>query len=375
MLKQKNKASKDSDCFASNEVRLSLGQWVITIIVVLIFFAVIPAIWSGIDGFGPTEENDFRNPYDWGYDYWMYGRSLADTYAVGKIPIIGDSVIWGAYADKDQTLPANLNRLAKKNLFANCAIDGLHPVVMNGLLENYGKVIKNKPVIINLNLLWMTSKKQDLSVNEPISFNHQNLAPQFTLACNKPEIAVAAGVVADRASKFFLFSNHLKLICIDNMKLDDWLCDNPYVNPFAKIKEKTAEQVNKQKEHKPQSWVEKGIQTQDFKWVMPKDSYQWASFKQVLKLLEARGNDVFVIFGTFNHHMLTEQSAAKYRIIRGEIVTWLSENNVKFYSAGDLPSELFADGSHPLANGYTIIAEKLYNDEAFQSWLENLDRK
>jgi hypothetical protein len=40
---------------------------------------------------------------------------------------------------------------------------GVHPAAMNGLVEYFAGDIKNKKVIIGINLLWMSSRRHDLS--------------------------------------------------------------------------------------------------------------------------------------------------------------------------------------------------------------------
>jgi hypothetical protein len=35
-----------------------------------------------------------------------------------------------------------------------------------------------------------------------------------------------------------------------------------------------------------------------------------------------------------------------------------------------LPSELYADASHPLTQGYELLAKRIYTVERFRKWLE-----
>jgi hypothetical protein len=39
---------------------------------------------------------------------------------------------------------------------------------------------------------------------------------------------------------------------------------------------------------------------------------------------------------------------------------WLRRRGIPFYSPGVLPSELYADLSHPLAGGYAALAERMW---------------
>ncbi len=71
--------------------------------------------------------------------------------------LMGDSVLWGHYVDSDETLSHCLNGESAEGRFANLGIDGIHPVALSGLVEQYAGAIRNKRVIVNCNLLWISS--------------------------------------------------------------------------------------------------------------------------------------------------------------------------------------------------------------------------
>jgi hypothetical protein len=35
-----------------------------------------------------------------------------------------------------------------------------------------------------------------------------------------------------------------------------------------------------------------------------------------------------------------------------------------------LPSELYADASHPLTEGYALLAKEIWADQVFQKWMK-----
>jgi hypothetical protein len=35
-----------------------------------------------------------------------------------------------------------------------------------------------------------------------------------------------------------------------------------------------------------------------------------------------------------------------------------------------LPSDLYADASHPLTDGYDLLAKRIYADQRFRRWLK-----
>ena len=108
---------------------------------------------------------------------------------------------------------------------------------------------------------------------------------------------------------------------------------------------------------------------QRFAWLPAKDSFQWAHFERLLDVLEGRRNDVFVVVGPFNEHLLVEESRAGYEKLLREIGTRLRERNTAHFAFSLLPTHLYADASHPLAAGYARLAQELMGQEAFQRFL------
>ena len=78
---------------------------------------------------------------------------------------------------------------------------------------------------------------------------------------------------------------------------------------------------------------------------------------------------MFVVVGPFNEHLLAEDNRATYRKLRGGIGEWLKQNQIPNAIPESLPSELYADASHPLTQGYQMLAERIYADPQFRSWL------
>jgi len=97
-------------------------------------------------------------------------------------------------------------------------------------------------------------------------------------------------------------------------------------------------------------------------------SLQWHALQRLIVLLRRRGNQVFVVLGPFNEHMMTDTNRSVYRGLREGIVAWLSQNLITHITPDLLPSALYADASHPLTEGYRLIAELIYRDERFQKW-------
>jgi hypothetical protein len=97
-------------------------------------------------------------------------------------------------------------------------------------------------------------------------------------------------------------------------------------------------------------------------------SLQWRAFQSVVALLRERGNQVLVVVGPFNEHLMAEENRPAYRRIRDGMVSWLEQNQIPHIVPDLLPALLYADASHPLTEGYRRIAEQIYRDERFQEW-------
>lgn len=118
--------------------------------------------------------------------------------------------------------------------------------------------------------------------------------------------------------------------------------------------------------HKP--WNEAGTGGTRFDWVGLDSSLQWGAFQRLLGVLRARRNDVLVVVGPFNEHIVAEESRPAFRAIRDGIIAWLKQEHVAVIAPEALPSALYADASHPLTQGYELLAKRLYGDDAFRRW-------
>ena len=355
--------------FSSNTIRLSWKDWIAVICIVMLLFFIFPRCWSAVEKFYPS--SSYRLPYNLSSDYWMFRQWCKSACSQYPALIIGDSVVWGQYVRKDRTLSYFLNEMAGKDIFANIGVDGIHPAAMVGLIKYFGKDIVKKNVIIHLNPLWMSSKKHDLQGEEEFRFNHPGLVPQMIpdIACYSPSFNEIMGVVLERHIPFFSWMNHIRLNNFENLNIQNWNIQNPYTNPLSVINLEISAPVNRPKS-KPVTWRERGIKTQDFHWISPDESFQWSSFKRVINILFERDNEVYILLGPFNPYILTEDSSRRFQSMKSTMEKWFQENSVNYYSVPDLPSDYYADGSHPLQEGYKKIAIDLYKTESFRKWME-----
>ena len=352
--------------FSSNGIRLSGWEWIVIAVLFSALFYFWSALWAPLETFEPGP--DYRLPYALGSDYWLYERHCRLACSRQQTLVIGDSVVWGHYVAADNTLSHHLNTIAGRRQFANLGVDGIHPAALAGLLRHYGRDIWGKNVIVHLNPLWMSSKKHDLQTDKEFRFNHPKLVPQFVpnIPCYKDSFSKKVSAVVERDVAFLGWTSHLKIAYFENMDLPAWTMEHPYENPLRAVTlELPASDSDNQQEQA--SWRQKGIAEQDFQWVELGTSLQWRLFRQTIGLLRARRNTVFVLAGPFNEHMLKPDSRQAYHQMKNEIETWLRRHNVACYVPEALPSELYRDASHPLGEGYAMLAEQLFEDPYFKS--------
>ncbi len=366
-----------------NEMRLNARQWLVVGGIVLAFVLLAPRVWQAAERFdtGP----DYRIPYSLSKDYWLYQRRLEELPA-SRAVLIGDSVIWGEYVLPDGTLSHFLNQEAgKPDAFVNAGVNGLFPLALEGLVEHYGGALRNRKVILNCNLLWMSSPKADLSTKKEERFNHARLVPQFSprIPCYRADASERLSTLVERNLPVLAWVNHLQNVSFNQKSIPDWTLEqgegdppnrpNTYKNPLGQLtlRVPTAPALDPERgpastRHKP--WSTTGEGSTRFEWVPLEASLQWAAFQRLAQLLRARGNDVLVIVGPFNEPLMSEDNRAAYRQLRDGVASWLKENNISALVPEPLASALYADASHPLTEGYRVLAQRLHTDAVFQAW-------
>jgi len=355
--------------FSSNEVRLSPRGWLVALCVTVVLLYAIPVLWQRIETFKP--ETDYRVPYRLSHDYWLIRRYCRGLASEDKTLVLGDSVVWGHYVSKDQTLTHYLNELGGADRFVSLGIDGIHPAAMAGLVEHYGGDISGKKIVVHCNLLWTSSERHDLSSQKEASFNHPKLVSQFLppVPCYKESISRRLGVVVGREVPFFGWVDHLRIAYFQTMDIAAWTIEHPYANPVRAL---TLELPSPDEPPSPEPvakpWTAKGMRQFKPPWVELDESLQWRCFRRTVEILQRRGNEVFVLVGPFNEHMLGEESLRVYRTRKRAVGAWLSEQGIPHYVPAVLPSEDYADASHPLAAGYRKLAQQLLSHEPLRQF-------
>jgi len=231
----------------------------------------------------------------------------------------------------------------------------------------------------------MSSPKADLSTKKEERFNHAELVPQFfpRIACYKADLNQRLAAVVERHFPFSQWANHLQVAYFGQKNILTWTLEedganpprfpNVYKNPLKQIPRIVPSEPAVDPERGPDSprhkaWSGEG--STRFEWVDLDRSLQWSGFQRLVRLLQSRDNDVLVIIGPFNEHIMAAENHPAFQRLRAGIAEWLRNNHVPHIAPSLLPSALYADASHPLTEGYQLLADRIYSDEAFQKWMK-----
>ena len=369
-----------------NGMRLSARQWLAVAGIVALVLVAVPPLWKKVERFdtGP----DYRIPYPLSKDYWLYERRLEGIHPM-NVAVLGDSVVWGEYVRPDGTLTHFLSeQSAQPGEFVNAGVNGLFPLAMEGLVRDYAAALRRHHVILHCNLLWMSSPKADLHTDKEERFNHADLVPQFSpkIPCYKADLNKRLAVVVERETPFIQWANHLQVACFEQQNILAWTLregdespgdlPNAGRNPVAQITMTVPTEPADDSERGPASprhrpWSTTGEGSSRFEWVELDQSLQWAAFQRLVALLQSRGNDVLVLVGPFNEHIMAEENRPAFRRLRDGIAAWLTKNQVPHLLPAPLPAMLYADASHPLTEGYQLLSKGLYSDPVFQKWFND----
>ena len=362
-----------AEFFGAGGVRLGGRELLVTLMIVTVMLWLAPVLWGLAETFGPGE--DYRLAYESGNDYWLYGHYCRKAASEYDVFVVGDSVIWGHYVDAGHTLSHYLTEKAGGPRFANMGVDGTHPAALAGLLKYYGKALSGKRAVLHLNPLWLSSAKHDLSIEKEFHFNHSRLVPQFfpRIPCYRASNSERISAVVERNVPALSWAGHLRISCFESRDLGRWTIENPYANPVGALLSGAVGSegglAGEQPPAKPKASGRVSIS-----WVDLEDSLQWRFFRQAVRLLQARGNRVFVLVGPFNEHMMDAESMAAYTKIQDGIEQWLQQNDVAHCMPAALPAEVYVDASHPIADGYDALAGQLCEDTSFRSTILSGDR-
>lgn len=373
--------------FGTADLRLSGRQWGVILLFVLGAVLGLPLLWKRVERFetGP----DYRIPYALSRDYWLYSRRSDRIDPRTNIVLIGDSVIWGEYVRADGTWSHWLNRESDGQArFVNGGVNGLFPLALEGLVAHFAHFKRGQKVMVHCNLLWMTSPQADLTSDKEEHFNHTRLVPQFRpwLPSYRADTSERMAHWIGVRTPFLGFVDHLQIAYFDQKSLPAWTLaddgsDPPHFpnltrNPLSQIGFQVPGEPTEDPQRGPESsrhkpWAKgSAVGTTSFDWVNAARSQQFIAFQRLTWGLRDKGMDVFVVVGPFNEHLLSETNRTRYRAWRGSVTQWLEAASIPHWVPDVLPSELYADASHPLTAGYQLLARETWAQPEFRKWAD-----
>lgn len=341
-----------------------LHKILIPIFTVIAVISLLPYILPLVNN--EQFRGDFRIPYSLGEDYFLYKKYSEHVSSAERVIVIGDSVIWGHYVGDESTLTARLNSFSGAERFANLGIDGIHPAAMYGLIDSCCGSIKNRKVIVGINLLWMSSPRHDLSGDANSSINHKALLPQFSgrVPAWSPSVEERLTLFIRREIPLFLWTDHVRSTLFARNNFYRWTMDNPRENPALYF-------VPGSRVFTPPDAVKPDrMFPQDMAWVAMDRSVQWQYMLASIRMLREQGNSVIAVITPYNQFMLTDNS----RIKRDEMIVYiqgvLAAEGITVLAPQLETREYFADLSHMTAEGYGVLAEDLMGYPEFLEFVK-----
>ncbi|HLY08182.1 MAG TPA: hypothetical protein VKW04_02645 [Planctomycetota bacterium] len=348
-------------------VELSLREWLLVALVVSL--VLVAAMRFPFRGSSPEVERDYRIPYALSTRYELYRRYT--TLAAAQFPtlIVGDSVVWGQCARKNDTLSHHLNELVKQPRFGNAGLDGMHPVALAELLTYHAPAIANTRVILQFDALWLMLEGPSSVHNRAILYNRPDLIPRLAAHFTGPfrEAASLSWSHLTRNSPLRDAGERLADARLDFLA---WSLDHPYESPLRAI----SSALPPSEDSHPQRLVawSRGAVVHT-RWGELSQDDQWLAFLRIISLLQARGNDVLVLLGPMNEHMMGADTLDVYLKIKADIAATLLSKGIRCFVPSLLPSEHYGDICHPLGAGYADLAQELLQKES--AWLLGLEAR
>jgi hypothetical protein len=345
-------------------INLSMRDWFVVALLSTALVAVAPAI--RFRPRAPVVEKDYRIPFALSSRYEIYRRFTALSAAKFPTLLVGDSVVWGQCATRDQTLSHYLNELTKQPRFANAGLDGMHPIALSELIEHHAPAIERKNVILQLDPLWLmiSGDPTPTSIASAL-FNRPGLVPRLAAGLSsslKQAVASAASGLV-RRSPLNGWAERFSDTRVDFLA---WSLDHPYESPLRAI---SSALPPSEDSHglRLTPWNQAESALIHCTWPDLDGHAQWQAFERLITLFELRANRVLVLVGPMNEEMMSPAMRSGYQALKQAIREKLSARGVAAYFPAPLKSGNYSDICHPLGAGYEELARELLRNQS--SWL------
>lgn len=363
----------ESQIVGTAATSLRCGAWMLIVAGLVGMACVLP--WHFGRSMRMEVRSDFRIHKSMREDYFTWGHVARNAAAHPVVLLLGDSAMWGPFVRHDETFSAALRRQCSSQNVVNLGLEGLHPIAMKTLVASAKSVFRKRDILLYFNPIWLNTRESDMQEAGTATSQHPVLLPQFSR-----DFPAYSAPLEKRLSRWMEQSlpvsrtlSHIRLSRYENKGLGAWMVESPRANPLMPLFQSIS--VAEPDAYRPdtRSWQERHLSVQDWQWLQPKESRQWACFLDIVISLKKQDNRVFVILGTINPHILTEPSRERLRELRQSATQRLQEMAVPFALASDLPENQYADASHPLAEGYAIMAKEICINPQFVEWMRTID--
>ncbi len=353
--------------FERPALELTLREWLASALIVTAILAA--ATRFPFRESAPVVDRDYRIPYALSTRYDLYRRYTTLGAAQYPTLLVGDSVVWGQCARRDDTLAHHLNDLVRQPRFLNVGLDGMHPVALAELLQYHAPAIANTRVILQFDPLWLLMEGPSSPDTPSMIYNRPNLVPRLAAHFSGPfrDAASLSWSHLIRNSAIREWGERLADARLDFIA---WSLDHPYENPVKAI---TAALPPSEDSHPQRLTHWDYEQRVPNRWADLAEDHEWAAFLRILTLLRSRGNNVLVLLGPMNEHMMTPETRDSYRSLRSRMEEILRSKGVPTFLPSLLPTEQFADICHPLGSGYATLAREMLQKQS--AWLLGRDEQ
>jgi hypothetical protein len=166
-------------------------------------------------------------------------------------------------------------------------------------------------------------------------------------------------VVASRYVPVLNWARHIQIAYFGGDDLARWSMERPYANPLAVLSRQLPDSSG-DPVRRAEPWGRRGATPRDLPWVTLEHSWQWRALRRLIDTLRDGGSRLTVIIGPLNEHLLSAADVLTYRRLGAAAESDLRARGIASYSPATLPPDLYADLSHPVAEGYAVLSQQLW---------------
>ena len=247
----------------------------------------------------------------------------------------------------------------------------MHPIALAELLTYHAPAVANTRVILQFDPLWLMQEGPSSPHGRAVLFNRPDLIPRLA-----GHFAGPFRNVVSLSWSHLLTNSPLKdwgdRLADTRIDFLAWSLDHPYESPLQAISSALPPSEDRHP-LKLDSWNRHSTALVVTRFDRLDQDIQWQAFLRILSLLELRGNEVLVVLGPMNEHMMSAETLEAYRALKTEMAESLRARHARYFLPTALPSGHYGDICHPLGAGYAELARELLEKES--GWLLGLEAR